>query len=202
MWWVNTRRSDTCYAQWHPALKEDGMYEVSAYIPYSNAKAARYKIADARDTAMVIIDQSQYKNSWAPLGTFPFAKGDSGYVQLGDGSDSVGQAIVFDAIRWTYQSTMAVAAVNETPLLFELEQNYPNPFNPTTQIRFEIPVSGFVSLKVYDVLGREVATLVNERKSPGTYEVNFEGSELSSGIYFCTLRSGNFVQTKKLTLVR
>ncbi len=104
------------------------------------------------------------------------------------------------------------ALINEIPSSFSLSQNYPNPFNPTTKIRFVVPVLGFVSLKVYDVLGREVATLVNERKSPGTYEVNFsaEGGSasggnagsLSSGVYFYRLKAGDFVSTKKLVLVK
>ncbi len=204
MWWVFTRHSDTCYAQWQPTLKEEGMYEVSAYIPYSVAKAARYKIVNANDTATVIIDQSQYDSSWVSLGTFPFVKGDSGYVQLGDGSDSVGQAIIFDAIRWTYQTPLAVQGNpgQQIPLHFSLSQNYPNPFNPTTKVQYSVANSENVTLKVYDILGREVTTLVNEQKSPGTYEVQFDGSKLSSGIYFYTLRSGSFVETKKLTLLK
>ncbi len=202
MWYAFTRRSDTCYAQWQPMLKEDGMYEVSAYIPYSTAKAARYKIINEKDTATVIVNQSQYKDSWVSLGTFPFAKGDSGYVQLGDGSDSVGQAIIFDAIRWAYQSPMAVNEISLHPLHFELSQNYPNPFNPSTRIQYSVSSSQNVTLKVFDVLGREVATLVNEQKSPGAYEVQLDGSKLSSGIYFYTLRSGNFMETKKLTLLK
>ena len=88
------------------------------------------------------------------------------------------------------------------PQNFFLYQNYPNPFNPTTKIRYSIPsnVKGQmsnVSLKVYDVLGREVATLVNEEKQAGVYEVEFNASKLSSGIYFYKLQSGNFNQTKK-----
>jgi WD40 repeat protein len=202
MWYVFTHRSDTCYAQWQPTLKEEGMYEVSAYVPYSTAKAARYKIVNARDTATVIVNQSQYDSSWVSLGTFPFAKGDSGYVRLGDGSDSVGQAIIFDAIRWTYQSPMAVDEISSQPLHFELSQNYPNPFNPSTRIQYSVSSSEKVTLKVYDVLGREIATLVNERKSPGMYEVQFDGSGLSSGMYFYRLQAGNFVDTKKFVLLK
>ncbi|MDE3058518.1 MAG: T9SS type A sorting domain-containing protein [Bacteroidota bacterium] len=88
------------------------------------------------------------------------------------------------------------------PLEFSLAQNYPNPFNPTTQLRFTIADFRFVSLKIYDVLGREVVTLVNERKAPGTYEVQFDGSKLGSGMYFYTLRAGSFTETKRMTLVK
>ncbi|NNL22439.1 MAG: T9SS type A sorting domain-containing protein, partial [Ignavibacteriaceae bacterium] len=85
---------------------------------------------------------------------------------------------------------------------YELFHNYPNPFNPTTKIEFQIEDLGFVDLKVYDVLGNEVATLVNEEKSAGIYEVEFNGSELTSGIYFYQLKAGNFVETKKMIVLK
>ncbi|MDO8549906.1 MAG: T9SS type A sorting domain-containing protein, partial [Ignavibacteria bacterium] len=88
------------------------------------------------------------------------------------------------------------------PEQFSLEQNYPNPFNPSTTISFSIPTSEFVTLKVFDVLGNEVATLANEEKPAGNYKANFNGNELSSGIYFYTLQAGKYVQTKKLILLR
>ncbi|MEP0860860.1 MAG: T9SS type A sorting domain-containing protein [Ignavibacterium sp.] len=83
-----------------------------------------------------------------------------------------------------------------------LFQNYPNPFNPSTKISWQSPVSSWQTLKVYDVLGNEVATLVNEEKPAGVYEINFDGSGLSSGIYFYRLKAGSFVETKKMILMR
>ncbi|MEO8231692.1 MAG: T9SS type A sorting domain-containing protein [Ignavibacteriota bacterium] len=88
------------------------------------------------------------------------------------------------------------------PINFQLNQNYPNPFNPSTSINYAISSKQFVSLKVYDVLGDEVATLVNEEKPAGNYEVNFDASKLSSGVYFYKLQSGSFMQTRKMTLLR
>jgi len=85
---------------------------------------------------------------------------------------------------------------------FNLNQNYPNPFNPVTIIRYQIPERGFITLKVYDVLGNEVATLINEEKPTGSYYVEFDGSNLSSGIYYYRLSAGNFVATKKLILLK
>jgi photosystem II stability/assembly factor-like uncharacterized protein len=85
---------------------------------------------------------------------------------------------------------------------YYLHQNYPNPFNPNTKIEFEIEHLGYVILKVYDILGNEVAVLVDEMKQAGSYEVKFDGRELSSGIYFYTLISGNFMATKKLILLK
>ncbi len=95
---------------------------------------------------------------------------------------------------------------NNLPSQFKLSQNYPNPFNPNTTIEFQIPESGLVSLKVYDLLGREVKSLIDEYKQAGSYKVNFNASSinggLSSGTYFYQLKSGSFVQTKKLMLVK
>jgi hypothetical protein len=86
--------------------------------------------------------------------------------------------------------------------VFKVSQNYPNPFNPVTQLEFVIPESGFVSLKVYDVLGNEVAVLVNEKLSPGIYKKEFDGSNYTSGIYFYTIKAGNFIQTKRMLLLK
>jgi len=88
------------------------------------------------------------------------------------------------------------------PEKFSLDQNYPNPFNPSTTINFSVPSSEFVTLKVYDVLGNEIETLVNEEKPAGKYEVDFNAVELSSGIYFYMLQVGNFLETKKMILLR
>ena len=85
---------------------------------------------------------------------------------------------------------------------FYLSQNYPNPFNPTTRIKYQVASIEKVSLKIYDILGREIANLVNELKAPGTYDVEFDASKLSSGIYFYKLTSGNFVETKKMMLIK
>ena len=83
-----------------------------------------------------------------------------------------------------------------------LNQNYPNPFNPSTSIQYAISSKQLVTLKVYDILGSEVATLVNEGKSVGAYEIKFDASKLSSGVYFYQLKAGNFVDTKKMILIK
>ncbi|MBC8043614.1 MAG: T9SS type A sorting domain-containing protein [Rhizobacter sp.] len=88
------------------------------------------------------------------------------------------------------------------PGKFELQQNYPNPFNPSTMIRFSLARPEQVSLKVYDVLGREVQTLLNEKRAAGTYTVPFNASRLASGVYFYRLRAGNFIESKKMMLVK
>ncbi|MBP9120439.1 MAG: T9SS type A sorting domain-containing protein [Ignavibacterium sp.] len=83
-----------------------------------------------------------------------------------------------------------------------LSQNYPNPFNPSTKISWQSPVAGHQTLKVYDVLGNEVITLVNEFRNAGSYEVDFNASSFSSGIYFYQLRAGSYTQTKKMILIK
>jgi hypothetical protein len=90
----------------------------------------------------------------------------------------------------------------DIPREFRLEQNYPNPFNPATHIAYAVPMAGNVLLKVYDILGREVATLVNEQKQPGNYSAQFHGSRLASGVYIYRLTAGRFVETKKMLLTK
>jgi len=90
----------------------------------------------------------------------------------------------------------------EIPSSFSLSQNYPNPFNPSTNIKFELPKSNYVTLKIYDALGREIATLINEKLAPGTYEVEWNGSNYPSGVYFYRLITDNFSETKKMLMIK
>ncbi|MFH1527908.1 MAG: T9SS type A sorting domain-containing protein, partial [Bacteroidota bacterium] len=90
----------------------------------------------------------------------------------------------------------------EIPAQFTLSQNYPNPFNPSTIIKFEIERKSLVTLKIYDILGKEVAVLINEEKYPGKYRVKFNAGRLAGGIYFYTLKTAGFYQTKKLVLLK
>jgi hypothetical protein len=105
---------------------------------------------------------------------------------------------------WQFDPTSVTGVEQELtgPKEFVLCQNYPNPFNPTTNFEFRISDFGFVSLKVYDLLGREVATLVNEEKPAGTYEVIWNAENLSSGVYFYQLKAGDFIESKKMILLR
>jgi hypothetical protein len=98
----------------------------------------------------------------------------------------------------------SVEAVSEEPVprTFRLDQNYPNPFNPVTTIRFAVPQRTHVSLKLYDVLGRRVLTLVDETLAPGEYKVQLEADALGSGVYFYRMRTGEFTKTRKLTVLK
>jgi hypothetical protein len=100
---------------------------------------------------------------------------------------------------------VAVTAVNEkqiVPTQYSLSQNYPNPFNPSTVIKYQLKADSKVSLTIYNILGQEVANLVNEEQKAGTYSVNFNASRLSSGVYFYKLQAGSFTSTKKMMLLK
>jgi len=122
------------------------------------------------------------------------------------GSESTLKGCVINGVL--YGDTTFVVDVDDKlnliPTEYKLEQNYPNPFNPSTKISYQLPVSGNVTLKVFDVLGREVATLVDEYRDAGSYNLEFriENLELSSGIYFYQLKAGEFVETKKMLLIK
>ena len=90
----------------------------------------------------------------------------------------------------------------EIPRSFKLEQNYPNPFNPNTVISFQLPVDGQVSLKIYDLLGKEISTLVNEKLAPGTYTVDWNASQYPSGVYFYRLQTEGYTETRKMLLTK
>ena len=91
---------------------------------------------------------------------------------------------------------------NTIPGTYSLEQNYPNPFNPTTNIKFSIAKLSFVKIVVFDILGREVQTLINESMNVGSYEVSFDGSKLFSGLYFYKITAGDISQVKRMVLIK
>jgi hypothetical protein len=111
----------------------------------------------------------------------------------------------YSAWDYDHERPASLVAVKETkglPLVYRLTQNYPNPFNPSTKIDYAIPTAGIVTLKIYNVLGQELATLVNEKKDPGTYHVTFDGAKFTSGVYFYRLSAGSFVSVKKMLLLK
>jgi hypothetical protein len=91
---------------------------------------------------------------------------------------------------------------NNIPKNYTLKQNYPNPFNPVTKIEYSLPQNSYITLKVYNILGKEVATLADKYERAGNHVVTYDAANLASGIYFYTLKSGNFTQTKKMTLIK
>jgi photosystem II stability/assembly factor-like uncharacterized protein len=122
-----------------------------------------------------------------------FANPSTGYITGGYGT----------IFKTTNGGTIWVNNIeSKIPKNFSLSQNYPNPFNPNTIIRFQIKDSRFVTLKIFNILGKEIATLVNEKQSPGTYEVSWDGSAYPSGVYFYKLITGDFTETKKMVMIK
>jgi hypothetical protein len=112
----------------------------------------------------------------------------------GGGADSI--------YKWTGGALPVRETGGGSPSRFELSQNYPNPFNPTTVVSYQLPVASWVKLAVYDVLGREVAVLVNEKKDPGRYQVRWDAGNCPSGVYFCRMTADEFAGTTKMLFVR
>ncbi len=117
-------------------------------------------------------------------------------------TDNAGDSAVCTFILSVLNNTGIIRTGSTVPDNYNLGQNYPNPFNPVTCIDFAVPVSGFVTLRIYDMLGREIGTLINEKLSPGTYKAVFNAEMLSSGIYIYTMRSGAFNSTRKMILIK
>lgn len=137
------------------------------------------------------------KHAQGPLASFSFPVGDSSNTLV------FPDEAYFHDIQLYWNSTATdINDVNETPNSYKLNNNYPNPFNPSTIISYSIPQNSFVSLTVYNGIGELVSTLVSEEQSVGNYFVNFKGNNLSSGIYFYTLKAGNFTKTNKMVLLR
>ncbi|MDK9699720.1 MAG: T9SS type A sorting domain-containing protein [bacterium] len=136
-----------------------------------------------------------------------------GYYSLPD-NQGIRKLTLTDSIAFVYGANsfhifsfadcVAVNEINNANLLrkFSLHPNYPNPFNATTTIEYTIPKMGKVDLKVFDITGREVATLVNFHQNPGSYQIKFDGTTLATGTYFVRLQSGEFTQTRKMVLLR
>jgi len=112
------------------------------------------------------------------------------------------QTVDLGALEYGSGSVVSVNSESETPKSFLLSQNYPNPFNPSTMISYQLPINSFVNLRVFDILGREVATLVNEQKPAGNYEMKFDASNLASGVYLYKLQAGDYSSVKKLILMK
>ncbi|MCB0725280.1 MAG: T9SS type A sorting domain-containing protein [Ignavibacteriae bacterium] len=144
------------------------------------------------DSDTISASQVQLPNNFLAINTKYYWKV-SGKNSLGEGP--------FSSV-WNFTTGVTNIEPTSLPTVFELYQNYPNPFNPTTKIKFDIPKSSFVSLKVYDITGREVATLVNSDLEPQRYEVEWNGAQFASGVYFFRITAGDFVKVQKMILTK
>ena len=153
------------------------------------------------------IEKSENMNEWKRIG-FVNGAGNSSTQKAYSFSEKIAESGKYlyrlkqIDIGGTFEYSSIVEAQVGNPQFFSLSQNYPNPFNPSTKIQYQIPSSSRISLKVYDVIGNEVATLVDEYKPAGNYEIEFGAENLSSGIYFYKLQTNNFFESKKMILLR
>ncbi|MEW5798326.1 MAG: cellulase family glycosylhydrolase [Bacteroidota bacterium] len=193
-------------------VQQSGKYSISLRVAANDAGGYVGMSWDGKDQVIVPIATT---GGWQLWQTQKVSD-----VDLTAGKHSVRLILYFGGFNLNYfdcvyTGPLSVRDEKNIPTEYALEQNFPNPFNPSTTIQFQIPLNpplqrgnppqaegGFVSLKVFDLLGKEVATLVNEEKIPGTYSVVFNADDFPSGIYFYTLHAGNFVSTKKLMLVK
>lgn len=128
-------------------------------------------------------------------------------IDIGSGSDICADIITINGTltgSGTFCNSPVSVEIDSivVPNIFQLSQNYPNPFNPVTTIKYQLPVAGDVSLIVYDILGNEVTTLIDEFQEVGFYAKKFDASNLSSGVYFYKLKAGSYVESKKLVLIK
>ena len=127
-------------------------------------------------------------------------------IYLSAGTHKFQTRFFFGGYNFSYLDFVLIATdvddETNNPISFMLEQNYPNPFNPNTVISYSVPEQSNVKLSVYDVLGNEVKTLVNENKNPGKYYVEFDGKDLSSGVYYYNIQVGNYSDVKKMILMK
>ncbi|HMS33342.1 MAG TPA: M14 family zinc carboxypeptidase [Ignavibacteria bacterium] len=172
----------------------------NAYVDISNDNGVTWKSAKFYNKTVSswtreVLDISSLANSTINL-KIRFSMISNGSV--------VADGIFIDNIKLTgYNNTpTSVAGNTEMPDKYSLSQNYPNPFNPSTVISYSLAEGNFISLKIYNELGKEVASLVNERQSAGSYSISFDGSNLPSGLYYYKLESGGYVDTKKMLLIK
>ncbi len=197
-------------------VKKSGLYEVLEIVPTTvNATDKALYIISENNVPLdsVFVNQNTGSGSWVSIGQYNFRANSKVSVKVVDvGLSTVGTVIRADAIRVSLiQETTGIDELSNLslPEEFGLEQNFPNPFNPTTKIKYSIPVETRhasslqnVQLKVYDILGNEVAALVNEEQPAGEYEVEFNGNQLSSGVYFYKLSVGQYSEIRKMVYMK
>ncbi|HEX9656842.1 MAG TPA: T9SS type A sorting domain-containing protein [Bacteroidota bacterium] len=189
-------------------LNPESEYEIQAeYVAHDGARRMQdLTVNGERLHDPVNVTENPSTTGWLKMPKTAFANGD---ISVSVNRRAEGSAIISQLWIKETGSVFSAQQINELlPEAYALMQNYPNPFNPSTMIRYAIPQDGDVSLKIFDITGREVSTVVNEFKKAGSYEVRFDaaslsgGRSLASGIYFYHLKSGGFTQTKKMVLLK
>jgi hypothetical protein len=205
---LNPKGNGSAYAVYRPGLETAGAYEVYAWWVAANnrCKDTPFVVRHYDGVDTVRLDQTANGSSWVKVGMFNFM-GDTSEALIISNAATVGDYVVADGVKFVTYDTSGFSNMQDNldkPLShFELFQNYPNPFNPTTAISYKLLALSNVDLSIYNLLGQKVATLVSEKQSAGKYEVHWDASGLSSGVYFYRLSTGQgFTQTRKLVLMR
>ncbi len=198
------------YVIYSMTLKKTGVYDVQIIVPKTvNASTrAKYQVRIGSTIAdSVFVDQNVNSGTWVTILTRSLPASIPISIVVSDVTpDPAGGTVLrADAMRCSLRQEVTSAeeeASRGLPEKFVLRQNHPNPFNPSTRIEYAVPISGNVSLRIFDMLGREVAVLVNGMVEAGWYTVNFQAHNLSSGVYLYRLESRGFAQTLKMVILR
>jgi hypothetical protein len=188
---------------------KSGIYDIFEILPITvnSANNAFYKIiSDGTVIDSFYLDQNDGSGSWKNIGQYFLRQDVQTSIKVMDtGESSSGPVIRADAFKIAlFEETTDLndGESAEIPEDYFLFQNFPNPFNPTTKISWQTPVDGWQTLKIFDALGREISTLVDEQLPAGSYELSFDATGLSSGVYFYQIKAGEFISTKKMILLR
>ncbi len=214
--------NDAGYAsfEYNMEVPFDANFDVYTYVVTNSVNSTNvpYTVYTENDSTVVYVDQKDTKNrGWYKLGTFFLKEGTKKIVKLDNKGVETGKYIIADAvmimINRKQSPDVVIVDVKENlsdrdiiPNESNLGQNYPNPFNPSTTIEYKIEKDGLVNLSVYNILGQKVTELVNEIQNSGNYKISFDaelhGNNLSSGVYFYTLKTNNFQSSKKMVYLR
>jgi hypothetical protein len=208
---LNPVGNGSSYAEFRPRIFTEAIYEVYGWWVSSanRCQDTPFIIKHKNGTDTVRVNQVQNGSTWKLIGSYTFSNDTTQKIIIsnaGTPGTSV-TYIVADAVRLISYNPATSVKKNENIQItdFKLYQNYPNPFNPSTVISYQLSVNSYITLKIYDILGREVATLVDEYKEAGIYEVEFNVAQtisLCSGVYFYTIQAGDYLETKKMILLR
>jgi hypothetical protein len=198
------------YARYTTSLLKSGVYDIRMIVPTTvnaSTKAKYVLTVSGIRVDSTVVDQNVGSGSWVTVFTRSLPNLTPIDVTVSDVSTTLGSGVVLraDALRFMLRSEVSSVergVRGSVPESFMLEQNHPNPFNPSTIVGYAVPKPSYITLKVYDLLGRQVAVLFEGMVSTGWYAVNFQASNLPSGTYLCRLEASGFVQTRKMLLLK
>ncbi len=201
---LHTLGNGEAYAEFILNLSAEAQYDVYGWWVASSNRSqdTPFIITHKNSTDTVRVNQVQNGSVWKLIGSYQFSADTTQKIVISN-AGTTGAFVVADAIRIiSFNPTTSIYETNEITNDFVLYQNYPNPFNPSTNIRWQSPVDGWQTLKIYNILGSEIATLVNDFRIAGNHEINFNSSDLANGIYFYKITGEYYSQTKKMCLVK